>query len=90
MSPIKPERGFLDPAGGPSLQDRDGKHQMNQNGADHEDEDVQLVSKMMSNFMSSSRNPQNLNGLLVYQRFLSMDIVICNRVIAVSLTSPWY
>lgn len=44
MSPIKPERGFLDPACEPSLQDDTGDHRTRQNGANHEDEDVQLVS----------------------------------------------
>lgn len=44
MSPIKPERGFLDPVyGGPQLQDRGGEHPTHQNGDNHEDEDVQLV-----------------------------------------------
>ena len=43
MSPVKPERGFLDPVSGPPLQDRHSHHQSHENGASHEDEDVQLV-----------------------------------------------
>ena len=49
MSPIKPERGFLDPVGPPPLQDRDSEHPMHENGASHEDEDVQLVGVMFTN-----------------------------------------
>jgi len=47
-SPIKPERGFLDPVGGTLLQDSDSHHhQTHQNGANHEDEDVQLVGSFI-------------------------------------------
>ena len=43
MSPVKPERGFLDPVGGPPLQNRGSQHRSHENGGSHEDEDVQLV-----------------------------------------------
>ena len=43
MSPVKPERGFLDPVSGPPLQTRGSHPQGHENGGSHEDEDVQLV-----------------------------------------------
>ena len=49
MSPIKPERGFLDPVGPPPLQDRRSEHPTHENGASHEDEDVQLVCGIFTN-----------------------------------------
>ena len=49
MSPVKPERGFLDPVGPPPLQDRGSEHPTHENGASHEDEDVQLVCAIFTN-----------------------------------------